>query len=110
VGNRPQFAVHELGHAFENVIQDMLGTKLGRNTLARNSLLLNRPNGFFHLRRFQQSPDSSPGEIFADMFIGWVYDRWQLSNSSIPDSPLTEAGHARNNFMAGIMTELIKVA
>lgn len=108
VGNRPQFAVHELAHAFENVILDAMNTKMGRDSLPAS--LINRPNGFFHFKRYQQSIEITRGEIFADMFIGWVYDRWQLSNSSVPESPLTEAGHARKNFMADIMINLIQAA
>jgi hypothetical protein len=107
VGNRPQFSVHELGHAFENVLLDAIGQKLGRNSLPAN--LVNRPNGFFPSGRFQQSKDLGRGEIFADMFIGWVYDRWQPINN-LPDGLLTDAATARKKFMDDIMVDLIQAA
>ena len=107
VSNRPQFSVHELGHVFENVIADAVGSKKGRNSLPGN--LLNRDHGFFPLKRFQQSKDLGRGEIFADMFIGWVYDHWQTIDGS-PDSPLTDAGIARKKFMDDIMIDLIEAA
>ena len=105
VGNRPQFAVHELGHAFENVCVAAIGSKKGRESIPAN--LLNRPKGFFQPRRFQQSPSNGRGEIFADMFIGWVYDRWETIDG-LPDSPLRETGTARKRFMTDIMIDLIE--
>jgi hypothetical protein len=107
VGNRVQFSVHELGHVFENVIAVALGSKVGRNSIPTN--LLNRRNGFFQLGRFQQSKDPGRGEIFADMVIGWVYERWQTMDGS-PNTPFTEAGTARKRFMDDIMIELIQSA
>jgi hypothetical protein len=106
VGNRPQFAVHELGHAFENVCFAAFHAKKGRESIPTN--LLNRPKGFFQIRRFQQSPQNNGrGEIFADMFIGWVYDRWETLDG-LPDSPLRETGMARKRFMADIMIDLLE--
>jgi hypothetical protein len=107
VGNRPEFSVHELGHAFENVILAAVGAKIGRNSLS--ATLVNRPNGFFQIGRFQQSQDLGRGEIFADMFIGWVYDRWQTIDG-LPNSPLREVGYARKRFMDSIMIDLIRAA
>jgi hypothetical protein len=107
VSNRPEFSVHELGHVFENVIFAAVGVKRGRNSIPPN--LVNRPNGFFQLRRFQQSQDPGRGEIFADMFIGWVYNRWETIDGS-PISPLRDAGIARKKFMDGIMIDLIEAA
>ena len=107
VSTRPQFSVHELGHVFENVIFAAIGVKRGREAIPAN--LVNRPNGFFQPKRWQQSPVFERGEIFADMFIGWVYDRWETIDGK-PDSPLKEAGTARKRFMDGIMIELIETA
>jgi hypothetical protein len=107
VGNRPEFSVHELGHVFENVIASAIGTKKGRNSIP--SSLLNRTGGFFQRSRFQQSQDKTPGEIFADMFIGWVYDRWATADG-LPESPLKDAGLARKRFMDSIMIDLIEIA
>ena len=115
VSNRPEFSVHELGHAFENVIFDALGRKKGRESLPAKLLIRKRidgiNDGFFQLGRFQQSSqDKSNGEIFADMFIGWVYDRWETLDASSPNGPLTEFGLARKKFMDDIMMDLIEAA
>ena len=107
VGNRPEFSVHEMGHVFENVIQAAIGTKKGRNSIP--SAQLSRPKGFFQRGRFQQSQGLGRGEIFADMFIGWVYDRWETSDGQ-PGSPLKTMGEARKQFMDSIMIELIEIA
>jgi hypothetical protein len=107
VSSRPEFSVHELGHAFENVIAAAIGTKRGRNSIPPN--MVNRPHGFFQRGRFQQSQDLGRGEIFADMFIGWVYKRWETVDGS-PDSKLRQEGIARKRFMDSIMIDLIEVA
>jgi hypothetical protein len=111
VGNRPEFSVHELGHVFENVILAAIGVRKGRNSIPSSQV--NRPNGFYQPllqpKRFQQSQDLGRGEIFADMFLGWVYDRWETIDGK-PDSPLREAGIARKQFMERIMIELIETA
>ena len=106
VGNRPQFVVHELAHVFENVCVAAIGAKKGRESIPTS--LLSRPKGFFQLPRFQQSPQNNGrGEIFADMFIGWVYDRWETVDG-LPESALRETGIARKRFMDGIMIDLLE--
>jgi hypothetical protein len=73
-------AVHELAHAFENVLEITLpdGKKYKP---ARESL----PDNLFSSRdgladepawTWQHSEDINRGEIFADMFVGWVFDKW----------------------------------
>jgi hypothetical protein len=114
VGNRPEFSVHELGHAFENEIFDALGRKKGRESLPAKFLIRRKidgvNDGFFQLGRFQQSnQNKTNGEIFADMFIGWVYDRWETIDG-LSDSPLTDFGTDRKKFMDGIMIDLIEAA
>jgi hypothetical protein len=46
---------------------------------------------------FQQSEDGSPNEEFADQFLGWVYDRWEVD--SINPDQLSPAGTARRDWM-----------
>lgn len=106
-----RLAVHEMGHAFENVLYEDLGFKPPRNTLAsiqsQNSSFPNRVNGGEGNFGFagpaygwQQSVDPSPEEEFADMFIGWVYNTWAMD----------ELGTARLQFMALCMPQWINIA
>jgi hypothetical protein len=47
--------------------------------------------------------DGLVGEIFADQFVGWVYEKWDLSN----DDGLN-LGHRRSDMMNGYMPMWIK--
>lgn len=88
--------VHELGHAFEDALEDITGTKLPRYALAvkqardwqfpdrkiddQKDYVPNLNYGFAGPRwNWQQSDDASAAEEFADMFLGWVYGRWENS-------------------------------
>ena len=44
---------------------------------------------------WQQSPEATTGEEFADMFLGWNYNEWEND----PDSRHYVVGQARSNFM-----------
>ncbi len=105
--DRPNFgyrwATHELGHYFEARINGILGTNyvrddvLGKDTTITRRGLDNdtRSYGFAYFRYgWQQSPQSTTGEEFADMFLGWNYNQW---------APSTDrdylVGQARSNFM-----------
>ena len=114
VSQTPEFSVHELGHAFENAVAAGIaaatgtGVKRGRNSLTRD--LYDNRRGFSQKRGFQQSKtfgsdQSGRGEIFADMFIGWVYQEWETI-----DGILTADGQARKAFMDRIMLSLIEDA
>ncbi len=73
--------VHELFHAFENAMETTLedGRKFKE---ARSSL----PSDFSReglavpFEHWQQSSDNTPGELFADMGIGWIYDKWNTKS------------------------------
>lgn len=69
--------IHELGHMLENIIAYALpdGTlyKPARSSLPGN--LANNRDGLAPRWIHQQSDDISSGEIFADMFVGWVLTR-----------------------------------
>jgi hypothetical protein len=83
--------IHEIGHMFENAI----AYRLPDGTLykpARSSLpphLSSNREGLGTQGIWQQSDDISSGEIFADMFVGWV----QGQNYS------TGMGRARTSWM-----------
>jgi hypothetical protein len=107
-----RFIVHELGHAFENALEEILGFKPPRKSLAavQQNTKWNFPNrggptkedyGFAGpYPGWQQSQDYSAGEELADMFLGWVYGRWG------PDY----RGFARGRFMTNNMPEWVVIA
>jgi hypothetical protein len=103
--NGEQWAVHEMGHLFESRVNGILGRNQVRNTLRDHAdfqTLLSRgldndvtAYGFAGPRfGWQQSGSDTPGEIIADMVIGWTYRQWanddlgaaraQFINSNMP--------------------------
>jgi hypothetical protein len=111
-----QWATHELGHYFEARANDIMGYGHVRNTLGKDSAIPRRgadnnvkSYGFAGTRYgWQQGhvyflddgkPDvfTNTGEEFADMFLGWNYNRWEVD--PIDDSSLSVLGQARSNFM-----------
>jgi hypothetical protein len=85
--------VHELGHAFAKLMYyDSVGP-LNNNNIPAG---LRVEEGFYPsprsaMRTWRQHPgDLSPSEIFADMFLGWVYDKWDSNG----------AGTDKSNFMS----------
>ncbi len=83
--------IHEIGHMFENTIAYRLPDgklyKPARSSLP--SYLANNREGMGTQWIWQQSSDKSSGEIFADMFVGWV------QGSNYP----TGMGKARRSWM-----------
>jgi hypothetical protein len=51
---------------------------------------------------WQQSPEATTGEEFADMFLGWNYNRWEMKGDDI-----SQLGQARSNFMNRYMAAWI---
>jgi hypothetical protein len=69
--NNPNLIIHEIGHAFYWAAGGFIkGSSVGER------------NGFFGPYYQWQFGHDSPGdlgtEIFADMFLGWVYGKWEL--------------------------------
>ena len=92
-----QLVVHELGHSFESATNPT-GGKPPRNYLSTD--MTEDRNGLAGpLWTWQQSEDITSGEIFADMFLGWVYDIWYQG----PYNNLRVAAVARQNFMNQFM-------
>jgi len=90
--------IHELGHAFSN---GRLG-KIPNNAVKSYTAYINgklwsinsRPDGFYknggvEARTWQQSTQVTDSEIFADMFLGWVQNKWEDD----------DYGKARDKFM-----------
>jgi RHS repeat-associated protein len=106
-----RFPIHEIGHAFDSSTEHK-----GRNSVInkwasnpdfprRGGSCLVETYGYFGTcYDWQQSSESTAGEEFADMFIGWLYDRWEID----PEGVLTTDGQARFDFMNQLMPRLIE--
>jgi hypothetical protein len=88
--------IHELGHAFNQRASQKPETATGDyyEIVKKDKFYLtNRDRGFYvdgyGTMTWVQTIETSGSEIFADMFIGWVYGKWA------PD----EYGTVRRNFM-----------
>jgi RHS repeat-associated protein len=97
--------IHELGHGFNSRLDFIPSTELTSYTAnieGTSWSLLDRTHGFYLYPQFiyVQSRINTGSEIFADMFIGWVNDKWE------PDA----YGIARKNFMEERMTGWIRNA
>jgi len=121
-----RFIVHELGHAFENALLGTLGARMGRENLPAalwdRSLPGEHYGGFaggfldWQWSRGEGgyndggTPDNPEddidgrGEIFADMFIGWVFHQWE--SSSVP-GVWTTTGNLRAAYMEDNMQRWI---
>jgi RHS repeat-associated protein len=80
----PQLAIHELGHSFESAtVQN--GWK-PRDILSYTDMTDDRDGLAYPLWAWQQSEEMTAGEIFADMFIGWVYGMWDYKDHRVDAS------------------------
>jgi hypothetical protein len=90
---------HELvGHGI-----DQRGGRQARADLAAawDDLPLRRNEGGFAGRGWEQNTSPEPGEVFADMGLGWTYGQWDYS---VP------AGIARSRYMETNMPRWIALA
>ena len=100
--SHPRLIVHELGHAFENAVADNGFTK-PRWSLPAN--VQNREGFYGPPLSWQLSIDMGNGEIFADMFIGWVYGKWGMRGGR-----LTVPARKKARFMSTHMPTFIRQA
>lgn len=96
----PQLAIHELGHAFDALAGNQPRNYVATYTGTANSSLLFRDQGLtdgFFAGNFtgQISKDLGSEEIFADMFLNWVYGKWGAG----------DLGTDRQNVMTTKMSE-----
>ncbi len=109
--------IHENAHAFENALARFLGYKPPRNQLSAaqsaDFSFPDRPDncgssdycGFAgDPYQWQQSISGAPEEEFADMFIGWAFNRWENTELG------RESGQARSNFMNTYMPLWVNLA
>jgi hypothetical protein len=99
-----RWAAHELGHGFEAKVNHILGVEHIRNNLPAD--IANR-NGFAGPHPgWQQSTCTIDcnGEIYADMFVGWTYNRWEMDAGI-----LTNAAELKANYMTTNMAVWIDI-
>ena len=96
-----RFITHEVGHAFDNATY-VIGNQLGRNAVHKSRGtdhdVISDLTGFAGPRQDWQwrlARMDTHTEIFADMFVGWVYDQFEVDE----ESKLTEMGQRRYDFM-----------
>lgn len=108
-----RWATHEMGHFFEARVNDIRGWGHVRNTLENTDNIPRRGTdnnvntyGFAGTRYgWQQSPEATAAEEFADMFLGWNYNRWEMDPVNGDD--LSVLGQARSDFMSRYMASWI---
>ncbi|MCL4266743.1 MAG: RHS repeat-associated core domain-containing protein [Anaerolineae bacterium] len=96
----PKWAIHELGHGFEHKVNEIIGSNHIRNNLP--AFDIDNRDGFFGPPfGWQQSECAIDcnGEIFADMVVGWTYNRWEMGAGI-----LTNAAESKANYMDSIMS------
>ncbi|MBL1128411.1 MAG: hypothetical protein HND44_07905 [Chloroflexi bacterium] len=98
----PRWAVHELGHGFEAKVNDILGIEHVRNNLPVD--FANRDGFAGDYPGWQQNDCevACNGEIYADMFVGWTYNRWD-TGEYFPE------GQAKANYMTTNMAVWIDI-
>ncbi len=117
------WAIHELGHAFNHAIggvgDDMLLASRAKYDIPiRTGYSADDQFGFAgthspHFLWQHSTAANDAGEEFADMMIGWAYNRWEL-REGIAHPPYSTvwslAGQGRSNFMADNMALLLSLA
>lgn len=98
--NSPGLLVHELGHAF------IWRAVAPSERLPDGAAFLNA-NGFDEDYSYG-TDDSDGAEIFADMFVGWVYGKWGIVDPLTGD--LSDDAREKSNYMADNMPNLVHYA
>jgi RHS repeat-associated protein len=99
--SHPRWAVHEMGHTFENRMYQIMNMKPARNAVPADLLFREPGFGGFHGRylEWQYSKENTSGQILADMFIGWIYNSWEVDRDGI----LTDLATSRSDLMSYYM-------
>jgi hypothetical protein len=109
--------IHELGHSFNGHMTNLFGAEAApyhmlSATQANDPRFPDRVDNDSRLVGFagprynwQQSGSGAPGEEFADMFLGWTYNRWE----TFPNGSLNRAGRGRSEWMASHMPLWVNV-
>ncbi len=107
------FIIHETGHAFNNALNKVPSSVLGGQTNPLSIGLLTTDvtvkNGFYGTREncWQRRLDGvgTGSEVFADQFLGWVYNQWE---EEVGSGKWSDMGIRRHDFMEEYMPVWIK--
>ena len=113
------WAVHELGHSYVSAVGSFGEQKFTLPSLldavqkAGNGFPDRPPGidrdstwGFAGGRwEWQRSSNGAASEEFADMYLGWVYNQWEMEAGS-----LSVAGQQRSDFMNALMPYTLDIA
>ncbi len=113
-GYYKRFIIHEVGHAFDHAMSEAMDEAVEQEDELLAGVAGLDPyftgNGFYQTKAegWQWRLNTgeyrdSPNEIFADMFLGWVYNKWEINRFG----QLTDPGSMRATFMDEIMKEYI---
>jgi RHS repeat-associated protein len=99
LNRKTRLYIHEIGHAFDEVIEKKRSI---RASSSLESQYLNHDGfaGDFEYWMFHTQENSI--EFFADMFIGWTYQKWDETNGLLTDPALK-----RSDFMNSRMPNWI---
>jgi hypothetical protein len=114
IGDR-HWAIHEFGHSFVNATGGSL--PLTNYEALQGYGFANRgviggcddpvKCGFAGGQwEWQRSGDGAASEEFADMFLGWVYNQWEMDDFGI----LTKNGYQRSSYMNNFMPTYVDMA
>jgi len=113
----PRFIIHETGHAFENEVLTKLKDSVrgpitdslwlrsyddenfGGFSGGRGIWQFSPGVGGYDDKKTDDTSDDTDGrgEIFADMFIGWTFNKWEMSGNY--PTKLSAKGQERADFM-----------
>ncbi len=101
--NHSKVVVHELGHAFNNATgsetKNSLPSFMLRDEDGKHTELPGQYYGFEGgWDEWQFGYDNTKSEVFADMFVGWTYNRWDLEHKD-------HLGVLRREHMDVVMTD-----
>jgi RHS repeat-associated protein len=100
ISTHPQLIVHELGHGFAQA-----GHVRGFDWVYAG-VPENRSGYYGPNYSWQLSTDMAASEIYADMFLGWVYGKWDVNKKTGGFSPF---GQQKAKFMYGTNTYVLKL-
>ena len=96
----PGLLIHEMGHAFHHASGFSLDLPGGN--------ALNNPFGLDP--DYENHSSLASNEIFADMFTGWVYGKWEVGDGKPTGSVFTVAGTEKFTYMETNMPTYIQRA
>lgn len=104
----PKLITHELGHAFDIGTKGNVYSGFSGDLMRAGDHGHKDPNGGWFgfaggWENWQYGWANSSSEIFADMYIGWIYGSWDIQDINDPN----DLGTKRKDYMGTIMTQVL---